>query len=402
MLDSENFKPVLRPVEAFPIEQDGQQWIGLHDPTGFSPAQVAMSPVAFFVISHFDGRHSIADVQAAFVKQFGQAVSSVQIGHLIRQLDDALLLDSPRFAELYGERVKAYLDNPVRPLRKDSLPPPAQLEPLLRKMTQPRPAGGAGKTHLAGLVAPHLDYPRGLPCYTTAYGTLASHVQNGRAPELVVVLGTNHYGMKVAPVATDRDFETPFGKVTSDRDAIRQLSDAYGEDLLAGQYDHLNEHSVELQVTVLARLLGTDRFRMVGFLLPDACEPTCQANLEKLAGGLAKLAAERNGSMLIVAGADLSHVGSHFGDERPIEPAWLEEVAASDLAALSHLQAASPERFVEHLRSTSNATRVCSSGSLYVLRRTLPDAAWQDLGYHQASDPASGTCVTCVAAALWG
>jgi hypothetical protein len=404
MAVSADFKPVLRPLEAFPIEQDGQQWIGLHDSTGFSPAQVALSPVAFFVISHFDGQHSIADVQAAFIKRFGQVVSLAQVSQLIRQLDEALLLESPRFAEVYGARVKAFLDNPVRPLREGSLPPAPQLEPLLRGMTQPLRTGGTGKgaASLAGLVAPHLDYPRGLPCYTTAYGTLASHLGNGQAPELIVILGTNHYGMKFGPVATDRDFETPFGRVASDRDAIRQLSGVYGDDLLAGQYDHLHEHSVELQVTVLARLLGAGRFRMAGFLLPDACEPTCQANLEKLASGLAKLAAERDGSMLIVAGADLSHIGSHFGDERPIEPTWLEDVAASDRAALAHLQSAQPEGFVEHLRGTNNATRVCSSGSLYVLRRALPRAVWQDLGYHQASDPESGTCVTCAAAALWG
>jgi AmmeMemoRadiSam system protein B len=207
--------------------------------------------------------------------------------------------------------------------------------------------------------------------------------------------------MRFEPVATDRDFETPFGRVAADHDAIRLLSSVYGGDLLAGQYDHLREHSVELQVTVLARLLGAGRFKMAGFLLPDACEPTCQANLEKLAGGLARLVAERDGSMLIVAGADLSHIGSRFGDDRAIESVWLKDVAASDEAALSHLESAQPEGFVEHLRRTSNATRVCSSGSLYVLRRALPGAAWQGLGYHQASDPESGTCVTCVAAALW-
>ncbi len=403
MSHSSDMKPTLRPLEAVPLEQDGQQWIALHDPSGLSPPQVAVSPVAFFIITHFDGQHSLADIQAAFIKRFGQVVATTQIAQLVRQLDEALLLDSPRFAALYQERVKDFLDCPVRPLHEGSLPPPAQLEQLLRKMTKPLGAEGPApsRARLAGLIAPHLDYPRGLPCYTTAYGTLASQATNGSAPQLVVVLGTNHYGMKIAPVATDRDFATPFGNVAADKDAIRRLSDVYGADLLADQYDHLREHSVELQVTVLARLLGAERFHVAAFLLPDACEPTCQANLDRLAEGLAGLAAERDGSMLIVAGADLSHVGSHFGDDRPIEAAWLADVAAADRAALVHLQSAEPQGFVEQLRRTSNATRVCSSGSLYVIRRALSDAAWQDLGYHQASDPEAGTCVTCVAAALW-
>lgn len=403
MVGSDDSKPVLRPLEAFPVEQDGQQWIALHDPSGVSPGHVAMSPPAFFLITHFDGRHSIVEIQAAFAKRFGQVVTAAQIGDLIRQLDEALLLDSPRFARKYAALVKAYLDSDVRPFQPDSLPPQDELQPMLERMTQPMRASGSRKRHarLAGLVAPHLDYPRGLPCYTTAYGTLAAYASSSKPPELVVVLGTNHYGMKVEPVGTDKDFETPCGRVATDRDAIRRLSDAYGSDLLAGQYDHLREHSVELQVTVLARLLGAGQFRLAGFLLPDACEPTSQANLDKLACGLADLAAQRDGSMLIVAGADLSHIGSHFGDERQIEPAWLKDIAASDQSAIVHLQEGKPEGFVEELRRTSNATRVCSSGSLYVLRRVLPDATWQELGYHQASDPESGTCVTCMAAALW-
>ncbi len=403
MASAADHKPVLRPVETFSIEQDGQQWIGLHDPSGFSPAQVALAPVAFFIITHFDGQHTIADVQAAFVKRFGQVVSSAQVASLLRQLDEVYLLDTPRFAKHYQSQVQAYLDSDMRMLRPESLPPGEQLESMLQQMTQPLRVAGLpkGRAHLAGLIAPHLDYPRGLPCYTTAYGMLASQTAAGKRPELIIVLGTNHYGMKFEPVATDKDFETPFGRAACDREAIRRLSDAYGGDLLAGQYDHLREHSVELQVMVLAQLLGAKRFRIVPLLLPDACEPTSQARLDKLARGLADLAGPRDGTVLIVAGADLSHIGSHFGDERQIEPVWLKDVAAADRAAVVHLQSARAEGFVEELRRTSNATRVCSSGSLYVIRRALADAVWQDLGYHQASDPETGTCVTCIAAALW-
>ncbi len=105
--------------------------------------------------------------------------------------------------------------------------------------------------------------------------------------------------------------------------------------------------------------------------------------------------------MLMIAGADLSHVGPRFGDDRPLEDAWLKHIADSDKAVVKLLQAAQPEGFVDALRDNSNITRICSTGSLYVLRHALRHATWQDLGYHQASDPDSGTCVTCIAAALW-
>ncbi len=393
----------VRPLEAFPIEREGQQWIALHDPSGFSPAQVALSSHAFFVVTHFDGQHDVADIQAAFGQRFGQAVACEQVVELARQLDEALLLDSPRFAEAYEAHVQAYLAADARPLRPESLPPAKVLDSLLRKMVQPIDGDGAVPrgARLAGLVAPHLDYPRGLACYTTAYGMLAGQVAKGCSPRLVVVLGTNHYGMKFEPVASDKDFDTPLGRVVTDGEALAQLSEAYGDDLTRGQYDHLREHSVELQVTVLARLLGADSFKVVGLLLPDACEPICQSHLDRLAGELADLADERPGEVLIVAGADLSHIGRQFGDDRPLEKAWLRQIAADERAMIDHLQAARADGFVEALRLTHNATRVCSTGSLYVLRRALADATWQDLGYHQASDVEAGVCVTCMAAALW-
>lgn len=401
MAGAGDMKPRLRGVEAFPVERAGQQWIALVDPSGLAPAQVAVSPHAFFLLSHFDGRNRIADIQAAFVRRFGQVVSSEQIADIARQLDEALLLDSPRFAEVYQAQVEAYLAGEVRPLRRESLPPDEVLQPMLDRMVQPLSGTREGGDHLVGLVAPHLDYTRGLPCYVPAYGTLANEAAAGRAPELVVVLGTNHYGMKPGAVATEKDFETPFGRVATDGQALRQLSDQCGTVLLEGQYDHLREHSAELQVTVLARLLGPERFQIVSILLPDACEAESQERLDGLALALAALGQQRDGSMLIVAGADLSHVGPRFGDERPLADAWLKHIADSDRQVVSHLQAGKPEAFVEALRDNSNITRICSSGNLYVLRHALRRAAWQDLGYHQAADAESGTCVTCIAAALW-
>jgi MEMO1 family protein len=403
MPHARDFKPRLRPLEADVFEQDGQQWIALHDPTGMAPGQIAVLPHAFFVIRLFDGEHTIAEVQTAFARHFGQALKAEKVTGLVAQLDEALLLDSPHFAAEYHARVKAYLEGNVRPFHPDMTVSKDEYGGVIQPMIEPiRPARSPKRrAHLAGLIAPHLDYERGRPCYTRAYGTLAGAVAATETPSLVVILGTNHYGMKAHPVGTDKDYETPFGRVAAARDVIGQLSDAYGDNLLSGQYDHLREHSIELQVTILARLLGADKFRMAGFLLPDVCDPTCQANLDNLARGLSELAVRQDGSMLIVAGADLSHIGSDFGDDRRIEPAWLQEISASDRSVIEHLHAGRPESFVDALRATDNATRICSTGSLYVLRRVLADATWEDLGYHQAADADSGICVTCMAAALW-
>jgi len=403
MADLKHFKPRIRPVEAFPIERDGQSWIALHDPTGFSTARVALSPQAFFIVSHFDGNHSVLDIQAAYVRQFGELLFSEQITTLAEHLDKALLLDSERFAEAYKRQVAKFLASDARPYRADTLPEPDELERMVDEILRPADSvrAPAAAARLVGLIAPHLDYGRGKPCYAQAYGLLAAQARAGSRPELTIILGTNHFGSAAGPVACDKDFETPFGRIATDREAVAQLSDLYGRDLLADQFDHLREHSIELQGILLARLYPDRAFKILPLLLQDPSEPDMQAQLDHLAAALARFLQSCAGRALLIAGADLSHVGPRFGDDRPLEEAWLASVAETDREAVDALRSGRTDVFVEQLRRSSNATRICSVGPLYVLRRVLSDATWQDLGYHQACDAAAGTCVTCLAAALW-
>src|SRR4029079_11601775 len=121
---------------------------------------------------------------------------------------------------------------------------------------------GTGDRHLAGLIAPHLDYPRGTPCYADAYGVLATMPP----PKRVVILGTNHFGRASSSVATRKDFQTPLGTTRTDREFIAALEQSCGSDLCEHEFDHLREHSVELQVLVLQHLFGANSFTIVPVL----------------------------------------------------------------------------------------------------------------------------------------
>jgi len=65
-------KPRIRPVEAFPIEQQEQTYICLRDPTGLAPEPILLRMGAYFIITLFDGRNEARDIQGAFVKRFGE------------------------------------------------------------------------------------------------------------------------------------------------------------------------------------------------------------------------------------------------------------------------------------------------------------------------------------------
>ena len=67
---------------------------------------------------------------------------------------------------------------------------------------------------------------------------------------------------------------------------------------------------------------------------------------------------------MIVAGADLSHVGRPVGDSRELDEAFLREVERKDRQALDALVAGGRDAFVETLRGHDNSTRVCSVGCI--------------------------------------
>ena len=65
----------LRPVEAFPVQQDGKTLIYLKDPLNLA-TPLGVSPVGYFIMSHFDGSHSFVDIQEVYSKQFGTLLLS--------------------------------------------------------------------------------------------------------------------------------------------------------------------------------------------------------------------------------------------------------------------------------------------------------------------------------------
>ena len=92
-------KPIIRAVEAFPMEQQEQTLICLRDPSGFAPEPIMLGMGAYFLVTLFDGTNSTLDFQAAFSHRFGEVIPSEKIRELVTALDRAYFLDSPSFAE---------------------------------------------------------------------------------------------------------------------------------------------------------------------------------------------------------------------------------------------------------------------------------------------------------------
>ena len=206
-------------------------------------------------------------------------------------------------------------------------------------------------------------------------------------------------------VATDKPFETPLGVTPIDTQLMAALRAHCGDALFEHQFDHQHEHSVELQVMLLQRLFGPERIHIVPLLCPDACEAqdeggSARPSLADVVEAIRDAVRQSNDPICIVAGADFSHVGRRFGDDRDLDQDFLQEVEQHDRQLLYRIEQNDPEGMLEMLRQARNPTKVCSSGCLYVALAALPDAKVELLRYHQALSPEIQTAVTSAALAL--
>jgi len=390
--------PRLRPLERLPT-QDGDG-VMLRDPSGFAPGVLSVSPPMLFILALMDGRNPPADIQARFMMRFGRMLFSEELTGLLRQLDQGGFLDSPAFAARRTAAINAYLQSPVRKLR-DPESFSAGEGPLDSFFDAMLSQGKTNGDRVLGFVAPHLDYPRGAPCYAPAYRDLAKRTDARR----FVILGTNHFGESHAVVGTRKDFETPWGVVPYDPAFMRELDRRCGADLCAGEFDHAREHSIELQAVLLRHVLGDRPFTIVPYLCPDPCGPTgtkprqgAGVDLNDFATQLGELIAVDSTPTCIIAGADLSHVGAYFNDANPLDERSLAELRRSDLAALQHVESGDPDAFRRAVAQTGNETNICSVGCIYAATVALGENVRPIIRqYHQSVTPEIANCVTCAA-----
>jgi len=101
---------------------------------------------------------------------------------------------------------------------------------------------------------------------------------------------------------------------------------------------------------------------------------------------LGEAVAQSGRRTVIIAGADLSHVGQRFGEEQRRRRTSWKPSPATDRQLLALLEAREEEAFVAQLTAIGNETRICSTGCLFALLRALPERPFRVLSYHQAVD----------------
>ncbi len=263
---------------------------------------------------------------------------------------------------------------------------------------------------LVGLVAPHMDLYRAAPGYAAAYGALRSALTG--AERLFIVLGTCHAGLATPFSTTRKAYETPLGTLRVDQSAVDALEARVGDDALGDEYKHKGEHSIEFQMVFLAHLLGPSRLAEAR-VLPILCgmgraqsrrvDPSAEVATERYLAALTDLLASRS-DVVVIAGADLAHVGPRFGDAAPLDPRGRKQLERRDGRTIQRLLDLDAAGFFEDATRDLEHRRVCGVGPLYTLvraARPLGASSTQLLGYAQCVDPQEGSVVSYASAALY-
>ena len=403
--------PRLRPVEAFPAEVDGRRVVCLRDPQQYSEAVIYVPGETAPLLGLFDGKHSLLDIQAAFVRRFGTLLFREQLLGLLRSLDEQLLLDSPRFAEHRRQVEEAYSTAPARPaaLAGKSYPCEAgalreTLDGFFRHVdgpgdTPPSPAAG----RLGALVLPHIDYARGGPCYAWGYREAAGLGGVDRW----IVLGTVHAPIGRPFAISRKEFETPLGSVTPDGEFLDALVAGGGGVYLEDEFAHRGEHSIELQAVFLRHVTAPERpVRMVPILcgsmhqlITERRSPAEDPEIEGFLALLGHTIRACGGRTVVVASADLAHIGPRFGDPHRVTAGQLRETAEADRHLLAAVEAGDAEAFFRLVAREGDRRRICGLAPIYLAMRLVPAAPGRLLRYGQWADP-QGT-VTFAALALY-
>ncbi len=404
--------PKLRPLVIVPVRDGQRELLVVSDPLGIVRGQPVLGIEALPILQLLDGTVSLTDLTAALMRESKDLRVANMVRDFVAQLDELLLLDSPRFEKAKRELQQEYHALEIRPAALEGRAYPAEPGEL-RAFLDGHFAEARGWREEAGeaapatdarpraVMAPHLDPRR-------AGGTIARAVEQigpDGPPPRIVIFGTGHSLIEDSLALTRKHFETPLGKATCDVDFVDRVARKIGEVAYRSELAHRDEHSIEFVALYLQHRFGGKPFTIVPILcggfhaLVDAGKtPRDDAEFESLVTAVPEAAREAGGTTLYLAAVDLSHVGPRFGDPKIDEGAKVD-IEKLDRATVETAVGGDADAWFASIAGHGDSTRICGFAPTYAMLRCMTPGAGRLLRYAQSDEP--DTSVVSVAAAVW-
>jgi hypothetical protein len=403
-----SLRPALRPVETVlvPNARYGRVLL-LRDTEGIAEGTVSIPPALVPVVARFTGERTCEEIAVEVSREIGVPVDIGTVSRAADVLEDALFLDGPAYRTAREAVVRRFATSKTRAASHAGgayLSEPTELRAYLDTECLAKGRGGDGPVaprdkRIVALVSPHIDPWRGAVGYGHAYATLARDLSP--AADTFIVFGTSHAPMREPFALCRKGFETPLGTMDPDEDAIDAIAQASGFDAYADEINHKREHSIEFQVLFLRHVLGARPARIVPILAglgePQASkgDPTRDARALRFLEAVQKVIHGHGERAILVAGADMAHVGPRFGDPRPLDAPARDRLADTDRQSLAHAAEGDALGFWTHVARDLDTRRVCGLAPIYSLVQVMPRAARGELlHYEQTVDADDGSIVS--------
>lgn len=397
-------RPCLRPGLAAARDDTDPRYVIVWDELRLSSRVQRLSLLEFACAQLFNGERTLRDIQAEAMRQVnGQLLTLDLFTNLIKKLDEALFLESPRFRERLTSSVRepscigCYAAEPnalrrqLRQLFTDRLGPGLPSER--------RPDG-----QLCAALLPHIDYHRGGVTFAWGFKEVFEHTE----AELFVIIGTSHYSSRRYTL-TRKDFRTPLGIARTDQHYIDRLVAHYGDGLFDDELAHLPEHSIELEVVFLQYLYENRRsFRIVPLVVGsfhDAVQsgvpPRVQPDIGRLLEALRRTETEIGEPVCYIISGDLAHLGPKFGDPESVGEPLLGHSRDQDQALVRALEAADPCGYFRVIADELDQRRICGLPPTYTVVEAIRPRRGKLLHYDQYVHPLGHESVSFASVAFY-
>ena len=378
--------PKLRAVDPRPIVHGGRPSILLRDPLQLSDGAIVIPQQLAPVLTLCDGTRDISGLRAALAIRFGLRTGPDVLERLVTVLDEALLLDNDRFAEARERALAEYRQAPFRPPTLAGQSYPADADELRRLLDGYLEAVGDTSPDFAdgrGLVSPHIDYARGGTVYAHVWKHAADMVKTA---DLVVLLGTDHYGEDGRLTLTRQHYGTPFGVLPTAQEVVDTLAQAMGQDeAFAGELFHRSEHSIELAAVWLHHIRQGQPCELVPILcgsfshfVRSEAAPEHDPTINGLVDMLRQTMDRRQ--VIVVAAADLSHIGPAFGG-KALDIMGRARLQAADDKLIEQVCAGDAEEFFAAIKREGDRRNVCGLPPIYLTLRMLSPVQGERVAY---------------------
>jgi AmmeMemoRadiSam system protein B len=401
-------RPRLRMVDSTWVQHQGQNFLHLRDPLGITDATIMVPEPVATVLAFTDGNRTLPEIRSALALRVGLSLTIDDLQNIIGQLDQALMIENGAYQPVRRRALNEFRAAEYRPLShagpvypRSASAVEAQIDAWCAEVnghkSWKRPDGD-----LVGMVCPHIDYSRGHATYAELWTRVEAELSE---IELVIILGTDHYGGPARLTPTRQSYATPYGTLSTDQKVAASLEDALGRSAYDEELHHTSEHSIELAAIWLHHFLRGGKVPVApvlcgsfhGFVNGES-RPEDDARLTAALDVLSE--ASHRCRTLVIAAGDLAHVGPAFGDRQPLDAVAKARLTAEDSTSLEAIDSGNADAFLEVSRSESDRRRICGLPPIYLMLKLVEGASGISMAYSQCPADVANTSVVSIAGTL--